>query len=195
MSEEAALLNAIYANHDEDTPRLIYADWLDEHGRHDQAEFIRVQIRLEEIHRTIPCLDEMESLLYFGLSRAAGVWHCPRDSAERRELAYRCRCLLDIHEANWLTPHQELLHNEWSWHRGFLDTVEVNAVNSLQSVKQLFRQHPVRRMILSGAGQHLAALEAIPADNCLSSLEFILHDFDIGTLSKLAQVRQLTNLT
>ncbi|AMV29301.1 Leucine Rich repeats (2 copies) [Gemmata sp. SH-PL17] len=44
--DESALLGAIAANPDDDTPRLVYADWLDEHGRHERAEFIRVQIEL-----------------------------------------------------------------------------------------------------------------------------------------------------
>jgi uncharacterized protein (TIGR02996 family) len=44
MSDEAALLRAIGAHPDEDTPRLMYADWLDEHGRAERAEYIRVQI-------------------------------------------------------------------------------------------------------------------------------------------------------
>ncbi|MBA4068200.1 MAG: hypothetical protein C0501_31765 [Isosphaera sp.] len=43
MSDEDALLAAILADPDDDTPRLVYADWLDEHGRHDRAEFIRLQ--------------------------------------------------------------------------------------------------------------------------------------------------------
>lgn len=44
MSDEAALLRAIGAHPDEDTPRLMYADWLDEHGRAERAEYIRVQV-------------------------------------------------------------------------------------------------------------------------------------------------------
>lgn len=43
MSDEAALLSAILAHPDEDTPRLMYADWLDEHGQAERAEFIRIQ--------------------------------------------------------------------------------------------------------------------------------------------------------
>src|SRR5262245_53903015 len=51
MSDEAALLAAIGAQPDEDTPRLAYADWLDEHAdalpdpalARVRAEFIRVQ--------------------------------------------------------------------------------------------------------------------------------------------------------
>ncbi len=46
MSDEAALLAAIVANAEDDTPRLVYADWLDEHEAPIQAEFIRTQCRL-----------------------------------------------------------------------------------------------------------------------------------------------------
>jgi uncharacterized protein (TIGR02996 family) len=44
VNEEAALLRAIIANPDEDTPRLVYSDWLDENDRHDRAAFIRMQV-------------------------------------------------------------------------------------------------------------------------------------------------------
>jgi uncharacterized protein (TIGR02996 family) len=37
-------LEAILARPDDDTPRLIYADWLEEQGDTERAEFIRVQI-------------------------------------------------------------------------------------------------------------------------------------------------------
>jgi uncharacterized protein (TIGR02996 family) len=46
MTDRDALLRAICENPDDDAPRLIYADWLDEHGDPRQAEFIRVQIEL-----------------------------------------------------------------------------------------------------------------------------------------------------
>jgi uncharacterized protein (TIGR02996 family) len=49
MSDREALLRAIVAAREEDTPRLAFADWLDEHGNEDdrlRAEFIRVQIAL-----------------------------------------------------------------------------------------------------------------------------------------------------
>ena len=46
MTDRDALLAAITANPDEDTPRLIYADWLQENGEPDRAEFIRLQCRL-----------------------------------------------------------------------------------------------------------------------------------------------------
>ena len=37
-------LDDIVANIDDDTPRLVYADWLEENGQDERAEFIRVQV-------------------------------------------------------------------------------------------------------------------------------------------------------
>jgi uncharacterized protein (TIGR02996 family) len=43
MSDREAFLRAIWERPHDDLPRLIYADWLDEHGEPERAEFIRVQ--------------------------------------------------------------------------------------------------------------------------------------------------------
>jgi len=43
-ADEQTLLAAVIAHPDEDTPRLMYADWLQENGQLDRAEFIRAQI-------------------------------------------------------------------------------------------------------------------------------------------------------
>jgi uncharacterized protein (TIGR02996 family) len=41
--EADALLDAIFAEPDDDTPRLVYADWLEEHDQANYAAFIRLQ--------------------------------------------------------------------------------------------------------------------------------------------------------
>jgi uncharacterized protein (TIGR02996 family) len=45
MDTEAALLAAMAAAPDDDTPRLVYADWLEENGQPERAELIRLQCR------------------------------------------------------------------------------------------------------------------------------------------------------
>jgi uncharacterized protein (TIGR02996 family) len=52
MSDAAALLAAIRASPADDAPRLVYADWLDEHGQPQRAEFIRVQCELARADST-----------------------------------------------------------------------------------------------------------------------------------------------
>ena len=46
--DEKGLLAAIRGKPDDDMPRLVYADWLDEQGRNDQAAFIRVDCDLAQ---------------------------------------------------------------------------------------------------------------------------------------------------
>jgi len=54
MTEEQALLSTIATHHREDTPRLMYSDWLEENGRPEQAQFIRE-------HRTGKALEKLRS--------------------------------------------------------------------------------------------------------------------------------------
>src|SRR5262249_4725627 len=50
----AAFLADIRADPDDDAPRLIYADWLHEHGDADRAEFIRLQCELARLGAADP---------------------------------------------------------------------------------------------------------------------------------------------
>src|SRR3954470_12356040 len=59
MSDEKALLAAIWEHPHEDTPRLMYADWLQENGQPERAEFIRVQCEMWQID---PWDDRMDAL-------------------------------------------------------------------------------------------------------------------------------------
>jgi uncharacterized protein (TIGR02996 family) len=43
LSDQEALLATIFDQPEEDAPRLVYADWLQEHDETEHAEFIRVQ--------------------------------------------------------------------------------------------------------------------------------------------------------
>ncbi len=54
FATNAALEKAIVGHADEDTPRLAYADWLDENGDPDRAAFIRVQCRLADLSPAAP---------------------------------------------------------------------------------------------------------------------------------------------
>lgn len=51
-SDYDALLAAILDNPADDAPRLVFSDWLEEHGEGERAEFIRVQCRIAEMEAT-----------------------------------------------------------------------------------------------------------------------------------------------
>jgi uncharacterized protein (TIGR02996 family) len=64
MSEEAAFLRAIQANQADTTAKLVYADWLDEHGEPERAEYLRVLANGETDH----------NILYDLATRAGSTW-------------------------------------------------------------------------------------------------------------------------
>jgi uncharacterized protein (TIGR02996 family) len=45
MTPDEAFLADIIESPDDDTPRLVYADWLEDNDQPDRAAFIRVQCR------------------------------------------------------------------------------------------------------------------------------------------------------
>jgi len=74
MNPDASFLADILAHPDDDAPRLIYADWLDEHGDPYRAEFIRLQcararLPVDDVDH-VPLLHREEELL----QRHGTVW-------------------------------------------------------------------------------------------------------------------------
>jgi uncharacterized protein (TIGR02996 family) len=53
--ELRALIERARANPRDDLPKLILADWYDEHGEPKRAELIRVRLALDDLHRTSEC--------------------------------------------------------------------------------------------------------------------------------------------
>jgi uncharacterized protein (TIGR02996 family) len=195
MSSAEAFVKDICENPDDDSPRLIFADWLDDNGDSDRAEFIRLQVQLGEIQRGNSLPDEYTSWDHFGLSRCPGVWHCADDSPERRDLAFRGRRLLDVHEGEWLAPLRGLLRGEWTWSRGFLEVVDADPVELADSAEELFGIHPIRRLILTRLRGKVDALAAIPENNCLTSLDLIFNDLDLKGLRQLTKCSHLDGVT
>ena len=77
MTTEEAFLQAVSEGPDDDAPRLVYADWLEEHGRPERADFIRTQVELARL---------------------------PAEGRRRPELERRELELLSTHEEEWLPP-------------------------------------------------------------------------------------------
>src|SRR5262245_3475564 len=74
MTTQRDLLAAIAAAPDDDGVRLVYADWLEDHGQHDRAQLIRIQCRLACLsprHRDRQALEDQEREL---LGRHQAAW-------------------------------------------------------------------------------------------------------------------------
>ena len=73
MGEREAFLQAVCDHPDDDTPRLVYADWLEEHGQPERAELVRVQVAIERDGPGAPLLARERDLL----ARRAAEWLGP----------------------------------------------------------------------------------------------------------------------
>ncbi|MBA4189683.1 MAG: hypothetical protein C0467_16990 [Planctomycetaceae bacterium] len=153
MSDETALLKSIVAHPDEDTPRLVYADWLDENkpdtvpspaaGPSARAEFIRIQCRLAAgafDEPDYPELLEREQDLANWLST-----HDPEpdvqlyglDRQEQFEIGEWADCRRGFHEVYFF--------NEYG------DSTEETVDTLASSLEEAFRRTPARSLILDGA--------------------------------------------
>lgn len=63
LPDWAALIAAVKANPDDDLPRLVAADWLQEHGEDERAEFIRRQCCNDVVLPRLTMLTAFESVL------------------------------------------------------------------------------------------------------------------------------------
>ncbi len=130
MSTEAALLRAIREMPDEDTPRLVYADYLDEEGDAARAEFIRVQVERTRL---------------------------PERDPRRAALEDREHDLLAEHECAWLGVAADAMDGlaEWEFDRGFVNEVSANPYFMLGPGSDLCASHPVRRWRVQGGQMDL----------------------------------------
>jgi uncharacterized protein (TIGR02996 family) len=151
MAEREAFIRAIAENLYDDTPRLAFADWLDEHGDHNRAEFIRVQCELE------PMRDKYE------IPRAAEL--------HERERHFGSRGTLQHDEVRgWLGAMPERW-DDWDvgisieFRRGFPDILALSAKMFLEHGATIRTLHPtIRRVVihcLNGWGDRLAACEEL----------------------------------
>jgi uncharacterized protein (TIGR02996 family) len=58
MTTDEGFLQAILDDVEDDALRLVYADWLEEHGQPERAEFIRVQVELARLDLTMNLIGE-----------------------------------------------------------------------------------------------------------------------------------------
>jgi len=101
-TEDAALWRAVVAAPHDDAPRLIYADWLEENGSPERAEFIRVQCRLARLDADAaerPTLDHRERQLWL---KHKSAWRA-RLPARMRAFPFRRGF---VHPKEVLTPKQ-----------------------------------------------------------------------------------------
>ncbi len=151
MSDRETFLAEILANPEDNTPRLVYADWLTEQGD-PQGEFIHLQIQRESL---------------------------PKNSAKSRRLRKRERELLKENELNenWaglLAARTE----RYEFRSGFVSFVKVDVINFATAATHMFSRNPVHSLEFGRSSKYLQSAERASALERLRTLKFTRFDLD-----------------
>jgi uncharacterized protein (TIGR02996 family) len=147
ITTEQGLLSDIRANPQDDLPRLAYANWLDENGNSDRAEFIRLQLLLAPgVDRTEPLTEE-----------------------QRQEHQERADSLLEEHRVTWEAPIRKhvgpgLSPEHFDFYRGFPDELRLIGSEALVRLPDL-KEMPIQSVNIAGgeiADNDLSYLCKIP---------------------------------
>jgi uncharacterized protein (TIGR02996 family) len=163
-----AFLDDILAHPEDDTPRLIYADWLTDHGQQDRGEFIRVQIERARLAEDDPAQDELE----------------------RRE-----QLLLGKHD-EWYDLLDGWMYSPGTFVRGFLGQVNTSVMEFLRLGEDLARRTPLRSLVLRASPRDLDALLESPALDRLRELTagVVSGEADLATWAQLRRPLELERL-
>jgi uncharacterized protein (TIGR02996 family) len=193
MTDEG-FLRAILEEPDDDTHRLVYADWLDENGQPEHAEFIRVQIELARM--------DVEGRGSHARYRLGDLLECEvaqmdADAARRAQLEAREAVLLEEFERRWTPQLPRTRALRW-WGRparGFQEGVVVASGDVFRrAAPTLFRTAPIRLIHFERLGErearalagseHLARVTGLqlPADVTPGAVRALL---DSGALANL----------
>src|SRR5436305_698754 len=121
MPSNPALLAAVLEAPDDDAPRLVYADWLDEHGDPGRGEYIR-----DQVERT----------------------RLPEDGPRWKALKARGVELLGAHREAWRKELPAWAGSYCDYERGFPAAARLTAREFLKKAAGLFRRAPIRRVEL-----------------------------------------------
>jgi uncharacterized protein (TIGR02996 family) len=141
MSDRDAFLDAIRENPDDDTHRLIYADWLEEHGD-PQGEFIRVQCELARL---------------------------PKNNRRRPKLEAREQELLKKRRAEWTRPLRAIV-GDLGFERGLVTWATTKATKFLDHADALFSLAPIQHLRLNDSKAHIKELASCSALKRLRTL-------------------------
>jgi uncharacterized protein (TIGR02996 family) len=122
--ELEALLAGVAAKPDDDLPRLVTADWFEEHGQPERAEFIRLQVDIARNPRG----------------------SCDRPARGSRR--WRASRLLAAHRKRWAAEELGPGIKVALYDRGFVEKIAAHAARFLRSGRRWLDRAPVRTVQL-----------------------------------------------
>lgn len=148
MTDQHALLAAMAADPTDDTVRLAYADFLEENGDADRADFVRVQVELSRGNVNDPA---------------------------RRPLVVRHVAYLRDFVPRWRAELPELDGIEWGdFNRGLVEEVQATREAAIvKHAKTIFAQPAVHVIRLARFGHYARALAKVPELSRVRALRMI----------------------
>lgn len=169
VEDEQPFLDAIFARYHDDGLRIIYADFLDDAGEQERAEFVRLQVALARM---------------------------TEDNPRRAELANREQDLRRSHAAQW-SSHLVDLVADCDFRRGVLDSVVLDAEHFLNVADELFERVPLRRVRLRKCGAVFDRLLSSPLLGRIRELDLCDNDlgnFGVKLLTESPHLKALDSL-
>ncbi len=161
------------APNNDDTPRLIYADWLEERGD-PRAELIRVQCELAR-----------------------------RSDSPRSQLETRSAQLLRRHRRNWCQPLRQLLglwhgYQPMPFYRGFVSELSFFGSKFLGVAAELFRIVPLRHVRFLTTPRQIRELVGCPSLAWITEATFFccpMTSEDVSSVLASPHLARLTTLS
>jgi uncharacterized protein (TIGR02996 family) len=175
MSHEDGFLQSILDEPDDDTPRLVYADWLEEHGEPQRAAFIRAQCRLAVMDEDDPA----------------------RPALLRDEAAYLPKALeaLELRpRPAWLAKLPRRAPQGFGFARGFPACWTTTARRFAEKVATLMSAIPLQHARLKNVRASVSALARCEELSRLRSLDLSGNGMPPGELRELLSSPHLRNL-
>jgi uncharacterized protein (TIGR02996 family) len=171
MTTASDLLDGIRQSPEEDAPRLVYADWLEECGdalQSARADLIRAQIALADP---------------------------PEDHRLRRLLWEREQALLKKHEKKWFAPLKAAKARKWRLDRGLVGHVTIPANLFRDHANALFAAEPIHALRLTDPRHVVRDLAALSALGNVRTLELSDNKIAPEQVAELLASPHLAGLT
>jgi uncharacterized protein (TIGR02996 family) len=151
------MFRAVLVAPEDDAPRLQYADWLEEHGQAERAEFIRVQCELARAPERPACDCDKKRP---GSLCAADPWDLEYSEKMDRDRELLSRywpewgsVILEDGAAGWLGPDNPSIVGPFGSvsvevRRGFVASVALPTAAFLELAAALFAAHPITEVRL-----------------------------------------------
>ncbi len=186
-----AFVQAIIESPDNDTPRLVFADWLDEHDEAERAELIRLQCRLHSLPLGSPEFGPL-------LKRLKPLVQARLDHLLRPLIWLGLRFGEQTTERDGFLPGWSTYHFQAVFRRGFVEKITLPGRENIRTfarhAEALFRLTPIRHLEVTDVrGESETTDQGYPTSYWVPDIDFV-NDEDLRSLVQRPEMARLRTL-